>query len=175
MKKHRKWIQIAILIVLAAVGVFTLADSLTSKDKIPRVGDTAPDFQLVGLDGQVYKLSEYRGKVVMLNFWGTWCPPCKEEMPDMQAQYEKWQQAGLEILAVNLGESKVTVDSFIREYGLTFPALLDPQMDIRKQYGVYWYPTTFFIDRSGKITAKVEQQMDERFIEQNLIKLLGTM
>lgn len=175
MKKHRKWLQIVVLLILAGVGVFALGDSLTNKDRLPRVGDTAPDFQLLGLDGQVHKLSDYRGKVVMLNFWGTWCPPCKEEMPHMQEQYEKWQQAGLEILAVNLGESKITVDNFMQQNQLKFPALLDPQMAIRKKYGVYWYPTTFFIDRKGKITAKVETQMDEQQIEQNIIKLLGSM
>lgn len=175
MKKHRKLLQIFILIILAGVGAFAIGSSLVDKDKIPRVGDSAPDFQLIGLDGQVHKLSDYKGKVVLLNFWGTFCPPCKKEMPDMQKVYEKWQQAGFEILAVNLAESRVTVDHFVNDLGLTFPVLLDDKMSIRKQYGVFYYPTTFFIDRKGKIVSKVELEMDQQFIEQNIIRLLGTM
>lgn len=175
MKKHRKLLQIIILLVLAGVGVFTIGSSFGDKDKTPRVGDQAPDFQLVDLKGNVQKLSDYKGKVVLLNFWGTFCPPCKKEMPDMQEVFEKWQDAGFEILAVNLAESKVTVEHFVNDLGLSFPILLDDRMSIRKQYGVFRYPTTFFIDRSGKIVSKVELEMDLQFIEQNIIRLLGTM
>lgn len=175
MKRHRKLWQIIILLVLAGIGAFTIGSGLTDKNELPKVGSTAPDFQLVDLDGKVHKLSDYRGKAVMLNVWGTWCPPCKEEMPDMQQQYEKWQERGFEILAVNLGESKVTVANFVEEHELTFHILLDDNMSVRKQYGVYWYPTSFFIDPQGKITAKIETLMDEQTIEQHIIKLLGSM
>jgi peroxiredoxin len=167
--------QIAILLILAIVGAFTVGGSLFRDNDLPQVGGRAPDFALVGLDGKTHRLSDYRGKLVMVNFWGTFCPPCKEEMPAIEKQYQKWRDAGFEVLAVNLAESKVTVDSFVKQLNLTFPILLDDRMEIRKTYGVVNYPTTFLIDQSGKIALKKEGQMDESFIEQNLIKWLGKM
>lgn len=173
--KHKQWLQIVILLVLVVVGAFAVGGSLFKDNRLPQVGEQAPDFSLLGLDGKVHKLSDYRGKVVLVNFWGTFCPPCKEEMPDIQAQYEKWQKAGFEVLGVNLAESKVTVESFVRQLNLTFPILLDDEMEIRKKYGVVNYPTTFFIDKNGKIAAKQEGQMEQGFIERNITTLLGKM
>ena len=176
MKKYRKWMQVIILLVIAGIGAFAVGGSFASKDDpIPKAGGQAPDFSLPGLDGKVHKLSDYRGKVVMINFWGTFCPPCKEEMPDIQAQYEKWKDEGFVVLGVNLAESKITVQGFVRENKLTFPILLDDQMEIRKKYGVVNYPTTFFIDRSGKIVWKQEGQMQESFIERQITALLEKM
>ncbi|MCC2684923.1 MAG: resA [Paenibacillaceae bacterium] len=172
MGKHRTWIQIAILLVLVIVGAFAVGGSFASRSPLPVVGDKAPDFTLTDLDGQTHQLSEYRGKPVVINFWGTFCPPCRDEMPAIQAQYDKWRQQGFTVLAVNLGENKVTVDSFVKQLKLTFPVLLDPDMDLSRKYGVKLYPTTYFVDKSGKIEAKQEGQMEQDFIERNIMKLL---
>jgi thiol-disulfide isomerase/thioredoxin len=94
MRNKKTW-QIIILSFVLIVGVYTIANSLFSDHITPQVGDNAPKFKLLGLDGQVHQLSDYKGKNVIVNFWGTYCPPCKAEMPAIQKQYEKWQQSNV--------------------------------------------------------------------------------
>jgi peroxiredoxin len=112
-------------------------------------GKPAPPFTLVNLDGKEVKLADYQGKKVMLNFWATWCPPCKAEMPAMQQLYE---QAGsrYEILAVNI-DPENDVAGFVNEYELTFPILLDKTGAVNSEYGIISIPTTFLIDENGKM------------------------
>jgi peroxiredoxin len=157
--KNKKGLQIVILLAVIIVGAYTIGNSLFDENKIPVAGDKAPDFDLVGLDGKNHSLSDYRGKWVVVNFWGTFCPPCVREMPLIQAQYEKWYPTGkVEMLAVNLDEPLVTVQSFIDDHvaehaeegAPVFPVLLDKDI-VRKQFGVTSYPTTFFIDPEGVI------------------------
>jgi peroxiredoxin len=88
-------------------------------------GTKVPDFELKELNGSAYRLSSLKGKVVFINFWATWCPPCREEMPSMQKLYDKFRDAGLEILAVDLQEDAKTVRPFVEEHRLTFPILFD--------------------------------------------------
>jgi len=173
MGRNRKWIQTAILLAIVIVGAVTLAGGLFKGNEPPKVGARAPDFSLSGLDGKTHRLSDFRGKLVILNFWGTFCPPCKAEMPDLEAAYRKWQGDDVVILGVNLNESHVTVSSFVDQLGITFPILLDSQDEIRKKYGVMNFPTTFFIGRDGVIAVKQEGQMEPGFIEQNIKNLLG--
>jgi len=134
-------------------------------------GDKAPDFSLIGLDGKEHRLSDYKGKAVLVNFWGTFCPPCKEEMPAMQRQYEKTNRDSIEFLAVNLAESPITVQNFISQNKITFPVLLDDKEEIRKKYGVINYPTTFFVGPDGKIASIKVGMMSEEFIEQTIAQV----
>ncbi|MDR0447107.1 MAG: TlpA family protein disulfide reductase [Treponema sp.] len=113
------------------------------------------DFSLPLLTGGNASLSSYRGKVVLLNFWATWCPPCRAEMPSMEVLYQRLKNQGLEILAVDLGEDTATVQQFIRNNPYTFPVLLDRNNRIGSQYGARSIPTTFVIDREGKIIGGV--------------------
>lgn len=116
------------------------------------VGNTAPDFTLQTLEGKPARLSDFRGKPVFVNFWATWCPPCRAEMPDMQKLYENMD---IEILAVNLTDtekSEESVASFIAEIGLTFPVLMDPKGEISTAYNVKAYPTSYLLDAEGKIS-----------------------
>ena len=113
------------------------------------VGNLAPDFTLTSTTGEAVSLSDYRGKRVMVNFWGTWCPPCRAEMPDMEKFY---QENDVEILAVNLTptESNVSdVTDFIDEFGLSFQVLLDEELNVSSQYGIQPVPTSFMIDSKG--------------------------
>lgn len=114
-----------------------------------QTGDKAPDFTLQTLNGEEVSLSDYRGEKVLINFWATWCPPCRAEMPDMQQLYE---DEDVNILAVNLTETEAglqNVESFIDEFGITFPIPLDEKVDVAHAYGVQPIPTSFFIDREG--------------------------
>lgn len=114
------------------------------------VGHPAPDFELNTLMGESVKLSELRGKIVLINFWATWCEPCKVEMPFFEKLYQE-PGSELEILAVNFDESPQVVSQFIDELGLNFPILLDPGGIVQNLYRVRGYPTTFVIDKTGVV------------------------
>jgi len=134
--RRRKWLQIIIFTAVIAVGALTIGGQLFSKEEVPKEGNKAPDFSLSGMDGKIYNLSDYSNNVVILNFWGTFCPPCRNEMPAIEAQYNKWKDKGLVVLGINLGEAEVTVQGFVNQYGLTFPILYDPNLQIRDRYRV---------------------------------------
>jgi peroxiredoxin len=114
------------------------------------VDSLAPDFELYNLDGETVKLSDLQGKIVLINFWATWCEPCKVEMPLFE---ERYQLAGsdLEILAVNFDEPEAEVRQFVDEFELSFPVLLDPGGTVQNLYRVRGYPTTFIVDEDGII------------------------
>ncbi|WP_102027643.1 peroxiredoxin family protein [Salirhabdus sp. Marseille-P4669] len=115
------------------------------------VGNLAPDFELTTLSGETVRLSDYRGKKVMINFWATWCPPCRAEMPDMQEFYEKQD---VEILAVNLTQTEANtsdVEAFKEEFGLTFPILLDEDLTVATEYRIRPIPTSYMVDSQGII------------------------
>jgi peroxiredoxin len=174
MGKNRKWIQSVILAAVLLLGGYTIGSSLFSKEEIPKEGSTAPAFTLTGLDGKTYKLSDYKGKVVLVNFWGSWCEPCVSEMPVIQKQYEKWKSQGVEVLALNLDESMVTVQSFVKQHGLTFPILFDKELKMRNKYRVIGYPTTFFVNKKGEIDTIFAREMKESDIEQTLKRMLNS-
>ncbi|OHD26383.1 MAG: hypothetical protein A2064_04810 [Spirochaetes bacterium GWB1_66_5] len=112
------------------------------------------EFELQDLKGKYIKLSGLKGKVVFLNFWATWCGPCRTEMPSMQRLYEQLKDQGLEILAVDLQEDKTRVQSFVKELGLTFTVLLDTKGTVGAQYTARAIPTTYLLDRQGFVFAR---------------------
>ncbi|MFE4813016.1 TlpA disulfide reductase family protein [Peribacillus simplex] len=133
------------------------------------IGAKAPDFSLKTLDGKQVELSDYKGKKVMLNFWATWCPPCKKEMPDM----EKYaQQAGddVVVLAVNI-DPENDVQAFVEDNGITFTIPLDSQSaknPVNERYKILSIPTTYFIDKKGIIRNKVISAMQLKDMERNI-------
>ncbi|WP_034764376.1 peroxiredoxin family protein [Rossellomorea vietnamensis] len=138
-------------------------------------GDRAPDFTLTTLDGEEVKLSDYQGKKVILNFWATWCPPCKAEMPHMEQYYEKnAKKENVEILAVNLtsqDDGEKAVQQFVDGYELTFPILMDEKGDIGDEYRAFTIPTTYMIDTNGLIQHKIVGPMNEEMMG----KMVGGM
>ena len=116
----------------------------------------APAFVLPALDGSSTRLEEYRGQVVLLNFWATWCPPCRAEMASMEALYRAYRHRDLVILAISTDvEGAQVVQPYIRSRGLTFPVLLDPTGAVAHRYAVRGLPTTYLIDRAGLVVARV--------------------
>lgn len=150
-KKKRLYIRTAILGVLAGLVIYTLYTNLTKDSRgTLEAGDKAPDFVLTDMNGEQHRLSDYEGKGVFLNFWGTWCEPCKKEMPHMEKMAQEY--AGeVEILAVNVGESNFQVQNFAEQYGLTFPIAIDKSKEVMNTYGVNPLPTTFMIKPDGTI------------------------
>ena len=127
----------------------------------------AQDFTLTTLQGEQVSLSDYKGKIVILNFWTSWCGPCKEEMPHMQSFSDKHDD--IEILAVNLTSMDLGLDAvkqFVDEFGLTFPILLDEEDVVGKQYSIITIPTSYIIDPKGRIFKEVIGPMDERMLEE---------
>ena len=121
----------------------------------------APDFTLSDLSGKAVSLSDYHGKVVLLNFWATWCPPCKAEMPSMESLYRQMKDDGLVILAVNIEPNgPETVTAFLKENPHTFPILYDDKASVQKLYGVYKFPETFVIRKDGTIDDRVIGAID---------------
>jgi peroxiredoxin len=122
----------------------------------PRVGHRAPDFVLPTLDGREVRLSDYRGHVVFLNFWATWCGPCKVEMPAMERLYREYRRQGFAILAVSTDEEGAAVTRPFRDsLGLSFTIAHDPEMIAGRLYGVRTLPITFLVNREGVITHKI--------------------
>lgn len=129
-------------------------------DLLPKVGETAPDFVAVSLNGDVVSLSDYRGKPVWLNFWGSWCPPCRAEMPDIQAAYEELAPKGLVLLAVSLGDAPDVAAEFAKRNNVTFTVLLDPNRKLTSAaYPIYNFPTHIFIDETGTVRKIVLSEM----------------
>ncbi len=165
----RKKRRLAIRTVILSVLVLSIASVLflngkTDERETAAVGQEAPDFVLQDLRGNEYRLSDYRGKGVFLNFWGTWCEPCKTEMPYMEKQYRKYKDQGVEILAVNVGETDLAIEKFAKQYQLSFPIVVDKSGEVQKAYGIYPLPATFLIDPEGKIVDYIEQPMTEEMI-----------
>ena len=134
------------------------------------IGNIAPDFELTTLEGETTRLSDYRGQRVFINFWATWCPPCRAEMPDMQKLYEQ-TDVDVEILAVNLQESEEVVSEFVKEFGLTFPILMDVNSDVADTYQVRAYPTSYMIDSSGRIQFIAIGAMNHDLMVQEIEKM----
>lgn len=136
-----------------------------------QIGNTAPDFSLKALDGSTLKLADLRGKPVMVNFWATWCPPCKEEMPAMEAAYEKARDQGIEFLGVDVKEDPSVVEKFVKEKGYSWTFLLDQDGTAGQRYQITGIPETFFIDRNGVLQARVIGPMSPTVLESRLAKI----
>lgn len=168
----KKAIGAAVLIILLAVAIFqamTPEEKEVSNDNLGglRVGIKAPDFELKTLEGEAVKLSDYRGKQVMLNFWATWCTPCQREMPEMEKFYQNMDNDTV-VLAVNI-DPENDVKAFADRVGASFPILLDDKDEkVNDQYQILAMPTTYFIDANGKIKNKYVGEMNLSIMESNL-------
>ncbi len=158
-------ILIAIVVIIGAVVIMLQQkDSLDGPARPTRMlaGMPAPDFTVPGLDGRPVSLKDYRGKVVFLNVWATWCPSCREEMPSMEKLYRELKGGAFEILAVSVDSTGAkAVAPFMAARSLSFPAFLDPEgKTIAKPYGVTGIPESFIIDKQGVIAKVVIGPID---------------
>ncbi len=127
-------------------------------------GKEAPDFEIELIDGETVTLSGYRGEVVLLNFWGTWCPPCRAEMPSLQRSWEEYKDQGVTFLGVAIYDEKADVEKFAEAYGITYPLGVDILGDLTVDYKVTSFPTTFLIDREGNEVRRIVNPVNEGFL-----------
>ncbi|MGN0158168.1 MAG: cytochrome c biogenesis protein CcdA [Brotaphodocola sp.] len=191
-KKHRNVVRYTVKIggvLMICMGVMMLTGRMNEVTE--PLSDTAEeseavslppaiDFELNDQFGNVHKLEDYKGKTIFLNFWATWCPPCRAEMPDIQNLYETYETEGddalivLGVAAPNLGQegSEEEIADFLKSNGYTYPVLMDANADLFMSYGISFFPTTFMIDREGKIFGYVSgmltRDMMENIIEQTM-------
>ncbi|MBI4401380.1 MAG: TlpA family protein disulfide reductase [Nitrospirae bacterium] len=150
-----------IMIALAALAILAFAFGVvwlqSSKYEPLTVGKIAPDFELPDLNDKAIRLSDFRGKVVFLNFWATWCKPCREEMPSMEVLYKNFEQDGLVVLAVSIDRvtTKKDIPPFVKGLNLTFPVLVDSWGQTDKRYKLMGVPETYIIDQQGVLREKV--------------------
>ncbi|MCK1981997.1 MULTISPECIES: thiol-disulfide oxidoreductase ResA [Bacillaceae] len=165
-KKKRLIMRTVILIGLSAAVIYALYTNL-NRDKMNsiEINSKAPDFILTDMEGNKHKLSEYKGQGVFLNFWGTWCKPCETEMPFMDNQYQDYKEKGVQILAVNVGESDYAVKTFADKYKLSFPILNDKGGEVQSAYKVNPLPVTFLIDKDGKVIDEITGGLTEEDIK----------
>ena len=156
MKPRRSNIVIMVITLLVALAGLPAFDSWSMGSRVPTVGMQAEDFQLTDLDGKPQSLSQYRGKIVLVNFWATWCKPCTTEMPAMQATYDKLRSKGFVVLAVNELEDEAKVREHIKLYGHTFPVLMDRDNKVANQFGVFGLPVSVFIDQEGRVQEYIK-------------------
>lgn len=180
---YKKIVAIIVLFGLISWGVYGYISSPTEAEKKLQdvskpsdqgsvkigfeEGNKSPNFQLKTLDGKDVQLSDFKGKKVILNFWATWCPPCKAEMPHMQDFYKEQKGKNIEILAVNLTTAEKEpkgVDKFVKDNDLTFPILLDSTGEIGDAYRAFTIPTSYFIDTNGIISKRIVGPMDKEMM-----------
>jgi peroxiredoxin len=135
-------------------------------------GAIAPDFRLTTLDGKELSLHAQRGKAVVINFWATWCGPCRSEMPALQKTAEEYAEQGMLLWGVDVGEPSDLVQSFVNELGLTFPLLLDRDSKVSRQYRVFGLPTTVFVKRDGVISDVAIGAMDKATLDKYVTRVM---
>jgi cytochrome c biogenesis protein CcmG, thiol:disulfide interchange protein DsbE len=163
-------------ILLASSTYFILQDFSTRSNfsTVPvRVSFPAPELTLVDTQGVSRSLSDYRGQVVLVNLWATWCAPCKEEMPALQSFYKKHRDEGFVVIAINDGDPSADVLQFVREYQLTFPVWLDPMYIATEQaFKTLGLPSSFVIDRSGMIRLQWVGGISSKMLNQHVSPLI---
>ncbi len=168
-------LALGFILILTAL-YFVLRDQASQNESsvIPaKVNFPAPDLTLTDIQDVSHSLADYRGQVVLINLWATWCPPCKEEMPTLQAFYEKHRENGFVIIAINDGESKEAVLQFVKDYELTFPVWLDPTYIATEQaFNTLNLPSSFVIDRNGTIQLAWIGRINSRMLEKRVVPLI---
>ena len=169
-KQKRTSMRVAILGVLLVALVFALYTSFAKPNEIKK-GDKAPNFSLQSLEGETMTLADLKGKGVILNFWGSWCEPCRNEMPDLEKAWLANKDQNIVIVGVTVDESEVPAEQFVRQVNTTFPILMDKQKEVTKAYNIGKMPSTFYIDQDGIVQEIIIGQMDEKRINSALEKI----
>src|SRR5438067_790816 len=167
MRMNMKTLASAVSLLIVLSGLLGMAA------RPPLVGSPAPEIVLKDLQGRDVKLSDLRGKIVLVNFWATWCKPCKEEMPAMQASYDKLRDKGFVVLAVNELEDTARVAEHIRTHGHTFEVVMDQNNQVANMYGVVGLPASFLIDPQGIVRERISGSLLTESHIQEMVKKYG--
>lgn len=173
-KLTRYWVRRVLLVCLVVLVGFAIYRVSTDTGGEPVEGDKAPDFTLTTVDGKQVSLHDFKGKPIMINFWGTWCPPCQSEMPAIEEAYKVNKNKGFQVVSIDIHENELPVANFANQYGLTFPILLDKDRDIVKLYKIEPIPSSFFINSDGVIVHRIEGPLQinqlQYYIDQITVK-----
>jgi cytochrome c biogenesis protein CcmG, thiol:disulfide interchange protein DsbE len=162
------------LLIGLLLGYLIITGNVLNKGPVnagpPEIGQPIPDFELESLNGEILRLSQYHGHPVVVNFWGTWCPPCVQEMPLLEEVYSQ-KKPDLVILGVNEQDSSADAQQFVVDFNIHFPILVDEDGRVADQYQVRGFPTTFFVDAEGVLRAQHIGGMDETLFSGYLIDI----
>lgn len=183
-RRERQTIWALLVFIALALVVLLLRGVAVPDRSVVAVGaeestlkaEYAPDFMLPTLDGSRRSLSDYRGQVVLINVWATWCPSCVRETPRLQRLYEQYRKEGFVLLGINttFQDQRKDIETFVRDHGLTFPVLLDETGDVGDTYGARLIPTSYLIDRDGRIVYTKVGEIDEAQLKEQIAALLKT-
>jgi len=177
LRKTLPMITLALGFILVLTSMYLVLQNRASQNDLSavpaKVNFPAPKLTLRDTQGDSRSLADYRGQVVLVNLWATWCPPCKEEMPTLQAFYEKYRERGFIIIAINDGESQKDVLQFVKDYELMFPVWLDPtHIATEQSFNTLNLPSSFVIDRNGTIRLAWIGRISIRMLEKHVTPLI---
>ncbi len=161
------WGGAALLVASLVFAAFVIRNRLAAS-AMPPAQTVAADFSLPSLDGDTIHLADMQGKVVVLNFWASWCFPCAAEMPEIQSFYEAHKDEGIVVVGINVGETEDTARAFVDRMGVTFPIALDESTDVATSYGMRGLPMTFVIDKDGAVHWFRLGTLDQKMLEGHL-------
>lgn len=156
----------AAIVLLAGALVWVVAGTMDVH--VTNAGDQAPDFKIVGDDGKTYTRSDFGGKLLVLNFWASWCAPCVQEVPSLEAFQHVLGSEGVVVLGVSIDTSQKRYEQFLRRFRVDFPTARDPEANISSNYGTFQIPETYLIDSTGKVREKIisnQNWVDPQFLD----------
>jgi peroxiredoxin len=162
---HRDWIFAGSIVALAAALVWVVSGTL--EPPVVNAGDRAPEFRVVTDHGKTLTRSDFGGKLLVLNFWASWCPPCVEETPSLEQFAKEFGPQGVVVLAVSSDRNEKLYRQFLKRFGVTFETSRDPDSNISASYGTFQLPESYLIDRNGKVVEKIisnQNWMDPEFL-----------
>lgn len=175
MKSNRRLIQVLIFLGVLVLGGYAIGNSLFADGNgLPSKGSKPPAFALLDMDGKTHRLEDYKGKALVINFWGTFCPGCVTETPDLEEQYKIHGDKPFEIVGINLSEDRLAITNFMKQYGVTYTMLQDNNRQVEQAYGLRSYPTTFFVKPDGTIMDVFIGPMRKEDMNERITKLLAS-
>ena len=157
MSKSQVFKSAILILILGGAGYFALRQR---QARPVAIGDSAPEFSVPAIPSGTLDFKNYRGQVVVLNFWATWCPPCVEETPSLERFAEKMRDQGVMVISVSVDEDAKTLEGFIQKFHLSFPVGRDPARSLAARYGTFLFPETYIFDRRGRLAEKIPNAAD---------------
>ena len=154
------------IVILAGALIYVVSGTL--QPRIVNAGDIAPDFKIAADDGKTFTPENFGGKLLVLNFWASWCPPCVEETPSLEQFAREFSSQGVVVLGVSIDRNENLYKKFIQQYGISFETARDPESNISSSYGTFQIPESYVIDRNGRVLEKVissQNWMDPAFLD----------